>query len=257
MSRSGPLASASNALQWEFAPAMSVSMAGPSFDSPSAVAVDLSGNVYVADTDNHTIRKVVPSTEAVTTLAGLAGTSGSSDGLGSAVRFFGPAGIAVDSTGNLYVADTNNHTVRVGVLSVIPTIQTQPQGQTVSAGNSVQFSVTATGRPSPTYQWYFNGTSINGATNSAYSLSNAQSGNSGDYTVVVSNVVGSVTSDGATLTVNAAAQPSVGGSSSGGAGSSGGGGAFSLWFFSAMLLLVAVRFFRGRTRTNPSSTVDG
>jgi sugar lactone lactonase YvrE len=172
------------------------------FNSPSAVAVDLSDNVYVADTDNDTIRMVVPSSCVVSTLAGLAGTSGSTDGLGSAVRFYGPAGITVDSSSNLYMTDTNNHTIRVGLLPSMPAIQTQPQSQSVTVGNSVQFSVTASGRPTVTYQWYFNGTAITGATNSMYSLLSAQSGNAGNYTVVVSNAMGSVTSNQATLTVH-------------------------------------------------------
>jgi sugar lactone lactonase YvrE len=172
------------------------------FNSPSAVAVDLSDNVYVADTDNDTIRMVVPSSCVVSTLAGLAGTSGSTDGLGSAVRFYSPAGITVDSSSNLYVADTNNHTIRVGLLPSMPAIQRQPQSQSVTVGNSVQFSVTASGRPAVSYQWYFNGTAITGATNSVYSLLSAQSGNAGNYTVVVSNVMGSVTSNQATLTVH-------------------------------------------------------
>jgi sugar lactone lactonase YvrE len=206
------------------------------FDSPSDVAVDLSGNVYVADTDNFTVRKVVPSTGAVTTLAGLAGTSGSADGLGSAVRFFHPAGIAVDSSSNLYVADTNNHTIRAGLLSVAPAIQTQPQSQTVTAGSAVQFSVTASGHPAMTYQWYFNGTAISGATGNICSLSSAQPSNAGGYTVVVSNVMGSATSNQATLTVNPVAPPS-----SGGSGGGGGGGAPGLWFFGALILLAAVR----------------
>ena len=68
------------------------------------MAVDSAGNVYVADYDNHTIRKVTPA-GVVTTLAGLAGSSGSADGTGSAARFNDPYGVAVDSAGNVYVAD--------------------------------------------------------------------------------------------------------------------------------------------------------
>ena len=212
------------------------------FDSPSDLAVDSSGNLYVADTDNFTIREIVPSTGVVTTgvvttLAGLAETSGSADGLGSGARFFHPAGIAIDGNSNLYIADTDNDTVRLGLLARAPAIQTQPQSQTVSAGSSVQFSVTASGRPAVIYQWNFNGTAINGATNSSYSLSNAQSGNAGNYTVVVSNVMGAVSSNPATLTVNAVNPPPSGGSSGGG----GGGGALSDWFCGALLLLAAVR----------------
>jgi hypothetical protein len=75
------------------------------------VAVDSSGNVYVADTFNHTIRKVTPD-GVVTTLAGLAGSSGSADGTGSTARFNEPRGVAVDSSGNVYVADSGNATIR-------------------------------------------------------------------------------------------------------------------------------------------------
>ena len=216
------------------------------FNSPSDLTVDLSGNLYVADTDNFTIREVVPSTGAVTTLAGLAETSGSTDGLGAAVRFFHPAGIVVDSSSSFYVADTDNQTVRLGLLAIAPTIQTQPQNQTVTAGSGAQFSVTATGRPVVNYQWNFNGTAISGATSSTYSLSNAQSGNAGNYTAVVSNVIGNVTSTAATLTVNAATPPPSGGSgdSSGG----GGGGAPSDWFCATLFLIAAARIYQRRTK---------
>jgi sugar lactone lactonase YvrE len=211
------------------------------FNAPSAVAMDAAGNVYVADTDNFTVRKVAPATGAVTTLAGLAGISGSADGVGSAVRFLHPAGIAMDSN-SLYLADTNNDTVRVAQMPSVPVIQTQPQSQTVTAGNSVQFSVVASGYPAVTYQWCFNGTAIAGATGGAYSLSGAQSGNAGNYAVIVSNVMGSVTSNQATLTVNSAALPAIvanGGDGPGGGG--GGGGAPGIWFFIALLLIAAAR----------------
>ena len=75
------------------------------FWQPSGVAVDGAGNVYVADSANYVIRKVSPTGE-VTTLAGLAGCSGRADGPGSAARFSGPFGLALDSAGNLYVGDS-------------------------------------------------------------------------------------------------------------------------------------------------------
>jgi hypothetical protein len=75
------------------------------------VAVDSAGNVYVADTGNDTIRKVT-SGGTVTTLAGSAGLSGSADGTSSAALFSSPRGVAVDSAGNAYVADSGNDTIR-------------------------------------------------------------------------------------------------------------------------------------------------
>jgi DNA-binding beta-propeller fold protein YncE len=84
-----------------------------SFAYPEAMAVDGSGNVLVADTLNHCIRKVAPG-GVVTTLAGTAGVIGGADGTGAAASFYQPEGIAIDaSTGLIYVADTGNQTIRV------------------------------------------------------------------------------------------------------------------------------------------------
>ena len=77
------------------------------FNSPFGVAVDRFGNVYVADFQNCAIRRISPR-GVVTTLAGLPGVEGTADGKGSAARFGGPSSIAVDRSGNVYVADTGN-----------------------------------------------------------------------------------------------------------------------------------------------------
>ena len=81
------------------------------FTLPSGVAVDGAGNVYVADSYNHTVRKITPA-GTVSTLAGLAGNFGSFDDWGNAARFWSPMGVAADSAGNVYVADTGNRLVR-------------------------------------------------------------------------------------------------------------------------------------------------
>lgn len=82
------------------------------FNTPSGIALDTADNLYVADTNNHTIRKITPA-GVVTTFAGTAGVAGSSDGTGSAARFSSPQGLSVDTAGNVYVADSGNHTIRM------------------------------------------------------------------------------------------------------------------------------------------------
>lgn len=91
------------------------------FNQPYGVALDPTGNLYVADKSNHTIRKIAPG-GIVTTLAGSPGQSGSADGTGTAARFNAPESVAIDGNGNLYVADTGNHTIRkVSTTGVVTT----------------------------------------------------------------------------------------------------------------------------------------
>ena len=105
------------------------------FASPEGVAVDAAGNVYVADTGNHVIRRIAAD-RTVTTVAGAAGVAGFANGAPSSARFRAPAGIAVDASGQLYVSDSQNGAIRMINLS----------GQVLTlAGNGVPGDADGTG----------------------------------------------------------------------------------------------------------------
>jgi serine/threonine-protein kinase len=98
---------------------------GASFNSPFGVAVDGAGNVYVADAGNNLIRKITPG-GAVSTFAG-SGVKGAKNATGSGASFNTPSGVAVDKTGNVYVADENNNLIRkITVGGVVSTIASRP-----------------------------------------------------------------------------------------------------------------------------------
>ena len=80
-------------------------------NAPRGVAAAPDGSIYVADTGSHTIRRIVDG--VVTTVAGEAGVAGFNDGPALAAHFESPSGIDVDAAGNVYIADTGNHTIRV------------------------------------------------------------------------------------------------------------------------------------------------
>jgi type II secretory pathway component GspD/PulD (secretin) len=93
-----------------------------------------------------------------------------------------------------------------------PSITTQPASQTVANGNNTTFSVTAEGTPPLSYQWYFNGSVISGATAANYSIISVTASNEGNYAVVITNSYGSVTSSNATvgtITANPPMAPAV------------------------------------------------
>lgn len=81
------------------------------FREPDAIAADGQGNLYVADSGDDTIRKVIVATGAVVTIAGASGVSGATDGTGSAARFYSPIGVALDGP-DLYVLDSGNGLIR-------------------------------------------------------------------------------------------------------------------------------------------------
>jgi len=83
------------------------------FNQPRGLVADGAGNLFVADSSNHVIRRIVVATGAVTTLAGGVGLIGRVDATGTAARFNQPRGLAVDGSGNLYVGDMGNSCIRV------------------------------------------------------------------------------------------------------------------------------------------------
>jgi len=112
------------------------------FDSPSGITA-VGTLLFVCDTGNHTIRRIVPASGVVTTVAGLAGTPGASDGTGIVARFSSPSGIATDGGSTLYVADTGNHTLRrVTVSGAVSTIagSAGASGSADGTGTAARFS---------------------------------------------------------------------------------------------------------------------
>jgi len=143
------------------------------FHSPMGVALDGSGNLFVADASNNEIRKIVLSTGVVTTFAG-ATTSGSSNGTGTAARFNLPASIAIDGSGNLYVADLSNNMIRKITSSAVVTTfaGSTTAGSSDGTGTAASFSAP-------------NGISLNGSSN----IFVADAGNSEVRMITSSGVV--------------------------------------------------------------------
>jgi sugar lactone lactonase YvrE len=208
---------------------------------PQGVAVDASGNLFIADNLNQRARQV-DVYGIITTVAGNGSTGYSGDGAaGTDASLWYPQGVAVDASGKLFIADSGNNRIRkvalggfptlalgnlsaydigdyqviigspsgsvtsaVAILTVLvaPTIVTQPANLAVNIQQGAGLSVLAIGTQPLLYSWYFNGASlVASGTNSIFSLASASLPDAGGYTVVVANDFGSVTSLVATLSV--------------------------------------------------------
>ncbi len=203
----------------------------------TGIAIDSHGAFYLPNLVDRTVRRLSAQGE-VTLVGGASQEPGSADGLAGNARFVAPLAVAVDANDNLYVSDGGyrSPTIRKAQLAGPPAITVQPQSQTVAAGGSAQFTVTASGVPTPTYQWRFNGAPIAGATDTTFGIFFAQSANAGQYSVVVTNALGSVTSDLATLAVTSTSSPPPSAAS----GGSGGGGV-GAGFVTLLAISAAVR----------------
>jgi sugar lactone lactonase YvrE len=214
--------------------------------TPAGVAVDVAGNLFIADSGNNRIREV-GTNGIIFTVVGN-GTAGYSDDDGQATNavLSYPIGVAVDSGGNLFIADSGNDRIRkvtsteyptlildnlsiydegnytiivsnawgcttssVANLTILspPVITSQPQSLMATNGGMAAFSVTTLGTAPLSYQWQKNGLELSdggefsGSTTTNLMLSAATISDSGEYTVIITNDWGSVTSSVATLAV--------------------------------------------------------
>jgi hypothetical protein len=197
-------------------------------DLATALAVDSDTNVYLAGWFYSAIASFGDVTVTNSGSADVFLTKADSDGnflwtlksTGSGHEVC--SGVGVDSVGNVLLAGSFSGTAMFGTNALMssgggetldaflvkvavspPFITRHPSAATASAGSSVAFEVAAVGKPPISYQWQLNGTNIIGATNTTLTLNSVQPSDAGNYTVVVTNASGSVTSHLATLTVTA------------------------------------------------------
>ena len=207
------------------------------FNYPTGMAIDGNGNLYVSDATNNTIRKITTA-GVVTTLAGLAGVSGMSDGAGADALFNNPTGLATDGAGNIYVADTGNSVIR----------KITPDGTVTTLAGLAGIAGLQDGTGMGA--WFNQPKHI--AVDSAGIVYISDTGNAVLRKVTVSGEVSTMALSAAPVSGGGGGSPGGGstGGVSGAAGSGprqGGGGAPSSWFMSGLCLLAALKWFLRRS----------
>jgi hypothetical protein len=252
-----------------------------SFSSPIGIGRDASGNLYIADAMNHTIRKVT-SAGVVTTLAGNPGVAGYVDNTGNVARFNYPTGLAVDSNGNVFVADTTNELLRkvtsagvvttlAGVVGVTGSTDglgsaalfNTPGGLAVDSsgnlyladtGNSTIRKITSGGAVTtlaglPGIAGFKDGNGSEAWFNQPKALTLdssgnvyvADTGNAAIRKITPAGVVTTLTLTASTGTSTTTSTTTIPPTGGGSSGGGGGGGAPSTWFFGALSLLALAR----------------
>ncbi len=207
-----------------------------SLNQPYGVAVDAYDDVFIADYANSRIR-MVGANGTITTMAGsgIAGYSGDG-GVATNANLYEPVGLGLDNYGNLFIAGDYYSTIRKVDFGRVPNLQlnnvsasnagnyavivnspygsvtssiasltvfslptVQPLYQSMVVGSDMSFAAIANGTPVSGYQWQFNRTNIAWATNASLILTNVQAADEGSYDVVISNMLGSITSSNALL----------------------------------------------------------
>ncbi len=171
------------------------------FSQPVGIAIDDEGVLHVGDTGSSALRRITTAAK-VTTPAGLLGSAGAANGVGTAARFSSPRGVTVDAAGSIFIADSGNQTLRRAyVPGRLPTITAQPVGVTVAAGQKVVFQVKATGPAPIIYRWQRNGVDLEDEVGSRLTLDAVTEADQGSYQVIVENPWGLVASQAVPLVV--------------------------------------------------------
>jgi sugar lactone lactonase YvrE len=153
--------------------------AAAQFAGITGIAVAPTGELYVADALDDTIRQVTPA-GIVTTIAGQHRQQGAVDGRGNAARFDSPQDVDVDASGAIFVADQNNYAIRAIISGTPPVFDAHPHTAAVSAGGNVTLTAHAN-VSGANYRWELNGNMIAGQTGPALEITDVQPEDAGQY----------------------------------------------------------------------------